>query len=110
MGRSERLLHREQVLGWLGTGARKKSYLRSCGSTESDERSGPRVIRSTDRSCAARELLRATTALLADRSWRSAHRGACCAGRRLALFDEAPSAFVIMVGVMGENADRHTLL
>jgi hypothetical protein len=30
--------------------------------------------------------------------------------RRLALFDEAPSAFVVVVGVMGENADRHTLL
>jgi hypothetical protein len=43
-------------------------------------------------------------------SRRSAHRGACCAGRRLALFDEAPSAFVIVVGVMGENADRHILL
>jgi len=36
----------------------------------------------------------------------------CGAGvaRRLALFDEVLSAFVVVVGVMGEDTDRHTPL
>jgi hypothetical protein len=61
------------------------------------------------RLCAVREL-RWLKIDACSRSRRSAPRGACRAGRRLALFDEAPSAFVIVVGVMGENADRHILL
>ena len=62
------------------------------------------------RLCAVRELPWATTALPAVGHGGQPIGGRAALGAGCAPFDEAPSAFVIMVGVMGENADRDTVL